>query len=331
MKSRSIREIVVFCFIAALLLGAMIFLAVRTDGNLPAYSVLNKSPQGFSVYMETLKALDMDVQRIAGAVEDQPPGNIQVVASIGWLTSVSPEMKDWVKRGGTLVFTTLDTPTDIEEGTCVSSENGIEIWRLGSGEIVLIPPSGLTNRAMVKDTGPSWNLTSKLAAMGDKPIRFNESALFPEEGTPSLWGAAPLWLKLLICQILLMAGAWFWMKGRRLGKALPYAEETERTELEYLNSAAVFYQAAGCWRLMLDIYFKSLLQLLGTKEEDWLTLWIREKLPDLHKAEELNRWMAHSQIDSTPQEIRQRIMTIEHLKNIIRNRRQYPWNGMKRQ
>ncbi len=329
MKSRSIGEMIGFCIVAALLLGAMIFMAVRADGNMPAYSVLNKGSQGFSVYMDTLKELDMDVRRIAAPIEEQPPGNIQVVTFTWWLDSISPEMKAWVESGGTLVIATVNPQENVEDGARVSSENGIETWQLGDGKILMLTPAGITNRGMVKDTGPSWNLTVKLAAMKNRPIYFNEIALFPEEGAPSLWGAAPLWLKLLVFQILLVASAWFWMKGSRLGKALPYSEETERTELEYLNSAAGFYQAAGCWRLILDIYFKSLLHLLGTKEEDWLELWKREKLPDLNKAEDVSRWMGNSHIDATPQEIRQRIMVIEHLKNVIRNRRQHPWNSMK--
>lgn len=329
MKSRSIGQMVLFCIIATLLLGGMIFIAARSDGNMPAYSVLNKGPQGFSVYMETLKELDVDVQRIAAPVDGQPPENIQVVTSTWWIDSISPEIKAWVKSGGILVVATINPQEAIEEGARISSEDGIETWELGGGKILMLSPEGLTNRGMVKDTEPSWNLTFRLAAMKNRPICFNEIALFPEEGTPSLWSAAPLWLRLLVFQILLVASAWFWMKGRRLGKALPYVEETERTELEYLNSAAMFYQAAGCWRLMLDIYFKSLLHLLGSNEEDWLELWKREKLPELNKAEDIGRWMGSTHIDATPQEIKQRIMAIEHLKNLIKNRRLHPWNSMK--
>lgn len=331
MKSKSIRDMVCFCIVGILLLGTMVFMAVRTDGNLPAYSVLNKGPQGFSVYMETLKRLDVDVQRINGAVEKQPANTIQIVAYTWWFEGVSPEMMAWVKKGGTLIIAAPDTLDAFEEGTHISSENGIEKWQMGKGAILTVQPAGITNKTLVKDTGPSWYLTEALATLGHRPVRFNEKGLFPEEGSPSLWKSVPLWLKLLICQLMLAVGAWFWMKGRRLGKPLPLPSETERTELEYLNAAAGFYQAAGCWQLMLDIYFKSLLQLMGTKKEDWLEIWKREALPDFQKAEELERWMARNSIEATAQEIRHKIMLIEHLKNVIKNRRQHPWSMMKQQ
>ncbi len=331
MKSKSIREMIGFCMIAALLLGVMLFMAVRADGSLPAYSVLNMGPDGFSVYRDTLKELGRDVKRIVAPVEEQPPANIQVVTSTWWDTGITPEMEAWVKKGGTLVVATANPQESIEGGVHVASENSIEAWRLGAGEILMLQPEGLTNKGMVKDTESSWNLTVRLTATNNRPICFNETALFPEQGSPSLWRMTPLWLKLIIFQILLVVGAWFWMKGRRLGKALPFSEETERTELEYLNSAAMFYQAAGCWHMMLDIYFRSLLRLMKSKDEDWLVLWEKEKLPDLNKAEDLSRFMANAHGHASSQEIRQRIMVVEHLKNVIRNRRQHPWKATKAQ
>jgi len=175
---------------------------------------------------------------------------------------------------------------------------------------------------------PARTLTAELMTLGKRPVLFNEQILFPKNGSPSLWAAAPLWVKLGAYQLFIVVGAWFWMKGNRLGKPLPLVAETERTELEYLKAAAHFYQETGCWRLMFDTYFRSLLHLLKGREQDWTETWEREALPGLEQAKALQRWMSDIPLGCTPQEYRKQIMVIEYLKNEVKNRRHSSWQPM---
>ncbi len=329
MKSRSIRDLILFCMIGVLVLGAMLFMADRQEGSLPAYSVLNKSNQGFSVYLEALQALGVEARQINGPVVEQPTQAIQVVAYAWWFDTTEPAVLKWVQSGGILVLTAPEPPVLIRNGKLISEKNGIKIWQVGNGRILTIPAAHLTNRALTKDTVPSWTLTEALMAQGDRPVLFNEENLFSDKAAPSLWKAAPLWLKLGVYQLLLVAAAWFWMKGSRLGRPLPFVTETERVELEYLRAAAHFYRAAGCWHLMLGAYYRSLIRLLGAREEDWLKVWIREGLPESVQAEALHIWMGAVAADCPPKEIQQQIIVIEHLKETVRNRRHNPWSTTK--
>lgn len=329
MKNRSLRELMPFCLIALLLLGAMFFLASRTEDGLPANSVLNRSAQGFSVYFEVLQALGADARRITGPVHEQPGTVVQIVAYPWWFDATTPEIAQWVEDGGTLVLVSPGFPPAMEEGELLSQDENLSVYRQGKGRILTLDAADLKNKTLVENTIPSWNLTRELMATGGRTILFNELELFPESASPSLWAAVPLWLKLLLYQLLLVAGAWFWMRGSRLGKPLQLTAETERTELEYLKAAAHFYRAAGCLDLMLEAYFRSLLRLLDAQDDDWTEVWKREGLPDLHQAEALQRWMAHISPVCTAREIQHQIMLIEHLKDTIKNRRIHPWKNLR--
>lgn len=324
MKSKAFRDMMLFSIIGCLALGAMYFLTVRMAGNLPAYSVLNKSPQGFSVYFETLQELGLDAGQVIGSAEETPAGAAQILAYPWRFEPVEPQMMAWVREGGILVLAPPEPPMSLDEGRLISDKLGVRTWEVRKGWIITLPAGGLTNRTLTKDTVPSHVLTQELVALGVQSVRFNEQALFPEQGGPSLWKAVPLWLKLVIYQLLIAAGAWFWMKGNRLGAPLALEAETERTELEYLKAAAHFYQAAGCWRLMLDTYFKSLIRLTEAGRDNWLEIWRREGHPELSAAEALQDWMENIPPDCTAKEIQQQIVVIEHLKEIIRNRRHTP-------
>lgn len=306
-------------------------MAVRVEGNLPAYSVLNKSAQGFSVYMETLQALGVETRQSTAAVEEEPVGAVQILAYRWRMDAADPQWIRWVRDGGVLVLALPEPLMTVNDGDLLSESNGVRTWQVGKGRIVVLPATALTNRTLTKNTIPSRTLTAELIALGHRPVLFNEQALFPGTANPSLWKAAPLWLKLLVYQLLLAATAWFWMKGDRLGKPLPLTAETERTELEYLYAAAHFYQAAGCWRLMLTTYYSSLIRLLGAREDNWIEHWSREELPDITTARALKNWMENVPSTCTAKEIQRQIVVIEQLKEIIKNRRHDPWQRAKQQ
>ncbi len=318
MKSKGLRDSVLFGLIGTLALCIMFFAAVRVEGNLPAYSVLNKSAQGYSIYRATLDELKITTAQTRGAIEAQSAPTVQVVAHPAWSGILEPEMAAWVREGGILVIPVPELPASIPGGELLSEKNGVKIWQLGKGRVLALSAASLTNRTLTKDTVPARTLTAELMALEKRPVLFNERLLFPENESPSLWAAVPLWLKLMACQLLIVAGAWFWMKGNRLGPPLPLTAETERTELEYLNAAAHFYQETGCLRLMFDTYYRSLLTLLKGGDQDWAEAWEREGLPDLEQAKALQRWVSDIPADCPPQEYRKQIMVIESLKNHIK-------------
>lgn len=331
MKSKGIRDMILFSLIGILVLGTLIFLATRQEGNLPAYSVLNQSPQGYSVYLETLKKLGIDARQGVKNLDQQSVGSVQIVAYPWWFDTTDPAMIQWVEGGGILVLAAPEPLVSIEGSQMVQEENGVKLYTVKAGHVLTIPAASLTNRVLAQDTLASWTLTTQLMKLGKQPVLFNETALFPDAGKRSLWGATPKGVKLLLYQLLITIGVWFWMKGSQLGKPLPFTAETERTELEYLKAAAHFFQAAGCGQLMLGIYFKSLTRALGCKESDWLDHWRSEGLPELQRAEQLGAWLGKVPRKSTYKELQQQILMIEHLKDIVINRRQILWAKQKHQ
>jgi len=127
MRSKSLRDSILFTLIGILALYIMFYMAVRVEGNLPAYSVLNKSVQGYSVYMASLQGLEIETRQTRGAVEAQPVHSVQIVAYGWWFDGLEPSMTAWVREGGILVISAPEPPVSVAGGQLVSEKNGIRV------------------------------------------------------------------------------------------------------------------------------------------------------------------------------------------------------------
>lgn len=294
----------------------------------PSGSVVNKNPRGISVFYETLKSLDIDVDRKVMMPEDVPTDTVQILAVGTFYDFEGDEaLLDWAESGGHVIYI---TPLNIESGQDFG-EDVLEvypnIWNQswGDGEIYYVSGIDINNKALIKSTETAYDL-AKVIENTDKKVLFNEYILFPEGEHLSFWDLTPVWVKLVIYQLMILAGAWFWLNGRGLGKQQRLLEETERTELEYLKSAAQFYKRANCWSLMTQFYFKSLLRLLRTNQKEWLIAWGNEVKENIKQAEELDKKLQKVEENLSMKEALDIIGVIEHLKNILIIRRQSPWS-----
>ncbi len=312
------------------LIGAFI-LSSRMEDNLPNYSVINNTKGGYSVFFQGLKELKYPVERTlkpVGSIETQ---SIQIIADYGQFDINSPEIMQWIKKGGKIIYLTSRNLENTEYKLASKEEKGTAQYTYFKGKVVTFNPSYFTNKTLTKNTSDAYKLVKELDKSTYKRIYFNEYFIYlPNEGK-SLWGSIPFAMKIIVYQLVLAIMALYYYKGKRFGKPIPLYEETERTENEYLYNTASIYSRADCWDIITENYYTGLLKEIKANHETWLEKWENEGLPMLKEAKKVYEFM--NRMDKNKKcngrECLQIINIIEELNNAIAKRRDSYWKTWK--
>jgi hypothetical protein len=330
MKLRLNRDLIALFILIPIFLAGAFFISNRLEDKLPDFSVINKSRNGYSIFFESLKELQSPVERTLEAVEKHKADTIQLVAGSSYFDINSDEIKAWIKDGGTLVYLTPKNLHNINYEIEGKEKGGTTLYEYGKGVLIAADGSFFTNRSLADNTGNAYEVLREIYRQGDKKIFFNETYLFSAPEKATLWDFVPVEVRYILYQIILIIAAFLYYKGKRFGKAIPFYEEAERSENEYLYSAATFYRAAGCWDLMLESFYRSLLKDINTFNENWLEYWERENLPSLDKAKKVLEFMNSKKVKLNSKEYIEMITTIDQLRSILKKRREGHWKTLKR-
>jgi hypothetical protein len=291
MKKRVSKDLIIFIILIPIFLWFAFQLSSSMGNRLPNYSVINKSKKGFSVFYETLKELNYPVERSLKTLNAENVGTVQIAAMGGEFDVNDIKVRNWIGDGGTLVYLTNEKYPNIGYAVTPEIIGNISLYKYPSGMLIVANADDLTNKALVKDTQYAYELLEAIHGYSSRGIYFNEAHLYTSSSSKSLWEVIPVEFKYIIYQILIVLAAYMYHKGKRFGKPIPFYEEVERIENEYLYSAASLYRAAGAWDLMLDNYYKNFLKAISCRSEDWLEYWESEKLPALDKAKGVNEFL----------------------------------------
>ena len=325
MKKKSDRDLIILIILIPVLLWGAFFISSRLEGNLPAYSVANKSSMGLSVFFEALEELDLPVSRIQEPVYVQDTGSVQLVAQHPDFDINDEDVMDWVADGGILVYlTTFDLQPPIY-GVTPEISGSLRIYDYGAGRIIAAEASGLTNGSLGKDTSKAYDLLSEIEILSAGHIYFNEYYMYSGLTKESLWSRTPAGIKFILYQLLIILAAFFYLRGKRFGKALPLYEEEERSENEYLYSVAALYSHAGCYDLILESYYNHFLSLLKYTRGNWPEYWTKENLPHGDIAREVYGFMQQPPMKINRKKYLLMISKIEQLSAIIRKRSDVYW------
>lgn len=330
MKKKTNRDLFLFILIIPLFLFLSFYISARMEKNLPSYSVINKSKMGYSVFYQSLNKLNYPVERTLKQLISSKPNSVQIISLGGKFNINNQEVKQWVEKGGVLVYLTPETSESIEYATSIESKENIVLYTYGKGRIINADADFLTNNTLLKDTTNAYDLVEKIGDFPYEKLYFNESYLFSTASTKSIWDAIPIEIKYIIYQMLIVLVALFYYKGKRFGKAMPFHEEVERSENEYLYSAASIYRQAKCWDLMVDNYYKNFLKGFMGKEEEWLEYWEREKIPSLNQARSVFKFMNEKKNKPKVKEYIHVVTMIEHLNKILDKRSDLHWKTLKK-
>lgn len=330
MKKKDNRDLVLFIIIIPLFLFLAFYISARMDIKLPPYLVSNKSKMGYSVFYESLRKLNYPIERTLKPVNELKPNSVQIIAPGGTFDINNQEVKKWIEKGGILVYLTPKTVPSIKYGTAINTKGNIKLYSYHKGRIIKTDADFIANKILIKDTSKAYELLKEISNLSYEKIYFNESYLFSKSSAKSLWDTVPLEIKYIIYQMIIVVGAFFYYKGKRFGKTIPLNSEVERSENEYLYSAASIYRQGKCLDLMADSYYKKFLRRFKGNEENWLEYWEIEKIPSLHQARKIYEFMEYKKTKPRAKEYINIITMIEYLNGILDKRRDLHWKTLRK-
>jgi len=232
----------VYIFLSA---GFTISFGLNETG--PAFSTFNSGRNGCALLFDTLGEMGYPVSRGFEPITRYSDVNAAQIVTGPDIYLDWDRVFDWVRRGGKLVW--VGEPTRLrrmiaEYDLTLEYFDEIYIFSHGLGHFALCPPSGLTNGDLLHDRSAGRKLESVLSGWNCESILFNEY-YHGYESSPNLFRDLPVYIKLIIIQLALAAAAIVLRLGKRFGRMVPYYEESEREENEFILALANIYEKSG--------------------------------------------------------------------------------------
>lgn len=331
MKARKNKDIIAFIVLIPVFLYLAFLISTKLSGKLPQYSVINRSKTGYSVIYEALRKLNYRCYRVLEPVEQQNTTEFQIVADPDGSFDINDSsIKAWVNKGGKLLYMSPLNILKPEYGKFSDKEASVITYTYGKGSIILADSNYFMNRTLVKNKKNAYELLKVIDSQRADRLNFNENHLFAKAQARELWDFIPLEARFIIYQFLLVAIAFFYYKGKRFGKPIPFYEEVERDQNEYLYAAAALYKQANCWDIMIQNYYKNFLDNVKGDKQNWLNIWQQKNLPQLKKAVKLKDFMDKEQKHVKKKEYIEIVSILEELTEILKKRRESYWKTVKK-
>lgn len=330
MKKKLSKELIAFFILIPIFLWIAFYTSGIRGSNIPAYSVINKSNHGYSVFFDSLQELGYNVERSLKPIKDHHHDGVQIIADVAGFSILEDDIKNWIKEGGLLVFMWENHEPVIPYTSKTSSEGSIDIYLYEKGGIISLKADTLLNTTLTWNHEGAYQLLKTLEVFGNRDIYFNELYLFAPSNNLTLWDHLPLAYKFVLYQLIIVAVAFFYFKGKGFGKPIPLYEEEERIENEYIHTAAALYMQGNCCDIIFEGYYRSLLKLLRTSEENLYSAWESKGLTEAHKLKRLITFMDKPKGEKNSKEYIEMILIIEDLKKQIRKGREIHWKTLKK-
>ncbi len=292
MKKGINKEIIIFIVIIVILIFGGYFVGVRREDSLPNYSAINKSKKGISIFYEALGDLGYEVERSVEPFNQEGyDGIVVMAANNNYILEEGDEVLAWVESGGDLLYLREEDNSFLETRVPAMDNEYFSLYFVGEGQILASEPEHIINIALTEDIGSAYEVFKGIEDLEYKAIIFNEYYLYGGNEEKNLWEAIPLGLKVILFQLVMTLGAWYYHKGKAFGRPVPYYEEEERQENEYIYNTASIYRRVEAYDLMAQSYYSGLLKLLRVSSESFLTVWEKEGLPSFQEAKKVQKFM----------------------------------------
>ncbi len=320
MKKKLSKELTIFLILIPIFLWTALYISDIRGGSLPAYSVANRSVNGYSVFYDTLKDMNYRVDRSLKPLAEHEYNQVQIVAESPVLNLLSEEsIKNWISNGGIIVYLSQEPPT-IDYASRLSSAGSVGKYQYQNGFIMTLNPEVLLNSTLTEDYTKAYQLIQAIDGHEYSEIYFNEYYMYAQNESPGLWAYIPIAYRLLCYQLLIALAAYFYYKGRGFGRPIPLYEESERVENEYIHTAAALYIQGSCWDVILESYYRSLLRLLRVSDKELLAVWEAKGLPEINKVKSIQALMERPNSGLRSKAYIEAILLIEELKSLVPRR-----------
>ncbi|MCL1842269.1 MAG: DUF4350 domain-containing protein [Defluviitaleaceae bacterium] len=246
------RKNFVWVFSAAIIVMAVLVSYIMDTGDGAAYSISSTGERGASLLFDTLRHMDYRVRASYRPLTSRT-GTDYVYIIIQPRTPLinyymAEEMIEWVRNGGRLIFLRGNHPLDLVFDNVINTA-GIDLgdfwaYRVGSGEIITGSAPDVRNDYLMNNSGAGqaiqltldrWNSERDIATI------FFAEYYHGFHTAETFVGRLPLVMRLLLAQVLILTIIAIWHFGKRFGNPVPYYEETEREENEYVHALARLY------------------------------------------------------------------------------------------
>jgi hypothetical protein len=163
---------------------------------------------------------------------------------------IAKDMLEWVENGGRLIFLCNSFPFGIFDELLEMRGNhsgSLRVYRHGRGELITGRAREITNAELMENHATGEMIQTTLSRWNSE--RRVENIFFAEyyhgiHIPETMVARLPLVIRLILAQIVILAIILVWHLGKRFGNAIPYYEEVEREENEYVRALARLYMAA---------------------------------------------------------------------------------------
>lgn len=346
MKAKNKENLIILLVFFPVLLWLTLTFTDDNEKSFKPYTVFNKGEKGVSVTYEALKELGYTANLILTEVESQAIGSAQIVIEPKRPYKVdlnNENIKNWIRGGGVLIYLIpnwdemrFNYGTEIDSYT-LNGDKHAKAYSYDKGLLVIGNPDIINNKTLTINTEGAYWLLTQINKMDINNISFNEFYHYFEGQKPSLWRDIPAGIKLTIYQVIIVIAIVIYYYGKRFGKVIPLYEEVERVENEYIYSAASLFKRGELREdVILNLHDDFLCSFEDSyrynKSESWISIWEREKLPDMNMARKLYDYISNMNDNKkiSSKEMLEIVGIIEHLKKIVDKGREVHWREQKR-
>jgi len=276
-----------------------------TEGlTYPPYTSFSTNYVGTALFYDTLKTMGYPVNRDTIFIDkDRPLDNVQIIIAPDYSytgTGYREDITDWVIQGGTLLYFTASfyesSPLSAyaeKDLILIDESDAGSLYHLGLGKFFTGNAKHITNKGLLEGGDVyAQQIANMLNNLSYNKIHFNEA--YHGYGTDkSLFESLPPGVRLLGLQLLLLSLAAIIYFGKRFGRIIPYYEEIEREENEYVFTLTNLYMSIGLGSAAVDVYEKKFKKACGSyfRNSDMpeffeiLDFWKNESLPCMDKLE----------------------------------------------
>lgn len=344
MKSKNKRNLILILIFFPVFLWISLNFTNDSYKYSKPYSVGNKGKEGVSVIFEALKDMGYTTNLIFTEVPIIEKYTLQIVIETEdyELDIYEDNIKKWLEDGGNLIYLRPEWESlnssygEVIDKYKLSEEEKAKAYSVGKGLLILGAPDIISNKTLTENTDGAYWAIGQFDNRNIKNISFNEYYHFSQYHKPSLWKDTPKEIKLIIFQIILFIVVVIYYYGKRFGNIVPFYEEVERVENEYIYSAASLYKKGELRAEAVENFYKNFLENLENtlglyiKDNNWIQIWEHENLPDLKEAKRLYELIDTNEGGKmTSKEMLQIISIIEHLNKNLNKRRETNWKELK--
>lgn len=345
MKTKNKRNLIFILIFFPVFLWISLSFTNESQKYLKPYSVGNKGKEGVSIIYEVLKDTGYTTNLVFKEVHLGKGDTLQIVieAKGSQLDIYEEDIKKWLEDGGNLLYLTAEWKSldpsygrEIDKYILLEEEKAIA-YSLGKGLLILGEPQIISNKALTQNTDGAYWILTQIENRHINSISFNEYYHYSQARQPSLWKGMPKEIKFIVYEIILFIALIIYYHGKRFGGIIPFHEEVERIENEYIYSAASLYKKGELRKEAIESFYKDFLTNLentlgvyNLKDNNWIQIWENERLPSLKEGKRLYELMdIDEDAKITSKEMLQIVSIIEHLNKILSKRRETNWKELK--